>query len=83
MQWTVIFACFKWQILNSDSICDVSDSKQNFKLKTNLSSSIRLQPVVRVMYLNNSLIGYGICNGTMRIITDVDLTDQFVRVAFS
>ena len=35
------------------------------------------------MYLNNSLIEYGICNGTIRIITNVNTTDQYIRVAFS
>src|ERR1044071_3569127 len=54
-----------------------------FKPKTNLPSSVRLQPGARVMYLNNSLIEQGICNGTIGIITDIDLSNQSVRVAFS
>jgi len=35
------------------------------------------------MYLNNSLISQGICNGTVGIVTDVNILDQNVRVAFS
>src|SRR3990170_7453260 len=58
-------------------------SERIFKNKTNLPSSVRLQPGARVMYLNNSLIEQGICNGTIGIITDIDLTNQSVRVAFS
>ena len=69
--------------LYGSEVWDISESKQIFKSKTNLPSSIRLQPGARVMYLNNSLIEHGICNGTMGIITDIDLTDQSVRVAFS
>ena len=54
-----------------------------FKSRTNLPPFVRLQPGARVMYLNNSLIEYGICNGTIRIITNVNTTDQYIRVAFS
>ncbi len=35
------------------------------------------------MFLNNFLIEQGICNGTTGIITDLDLENQFVWVAFS
>ena len=35
------------------------------------------------MYINNSLIKYRICNGTIRIIIDINLIDQSVRVTFS
>ena len=43
-----------------------------FKLKTNLPPSVRIQQGSRVMYLNNSLIEKGICNGTIGIVTDFD-----------
>jgi len=35
------------------------------------------------MYLNNSLIAQGICNSTISVVTDVNLQDQYARVAFS
>uniref|UniRef100_U9TFY2 Uncharacterized protein n=1 Tax=Rhizophagus irregularis (strain DAOM 181602 / DAOM 197198 / MUCL 43194) TaxID=747089 RepID=U9TFY2_RHIID len=35
------------------------------------------------MYLNHFLIEYGICNGTIGINTDINHTEQYVRVAFS
>lgn len=62
---------------------DPSSSEQLFKPKTNLPLSVRLQPGARVMYLNNSLMDQGICNGTIGIITDVDPIKESVRVAFS
>ena len=54
-----------------------------FKSKTNLPPFVRLQPGARVMYLNNSLIEYGICNGTIGVVVDVDPTNEYARVAFS
>lgn len=60
-----------------------SSSEPMFKTKTNLPTSVRLQPGARVMFLNNSLIDQGICNGTVGIVTDLDLPDESVRVAFS
>ncbi|CAG8534965.1 12161_t:CDS:2 [Rhizophagus irregularis] len=68
--------------VNSDQ-WDPSLSDHMFKSKTNLPSFVRLQPCARVMYLNNSLIEYGICNGTIGVVTDVNPTDQYARVAFS
>lgn len=62
---------------------NTSFSDQLFKSKTNLPSYVRLQPGARVMYLNNSLIEHGICNGTIGIITDVNLIEESVWVAFS
>jgi len=62
---------------------DTSFSDQLFKSKTNLPSYVRLQPGARVMYLNNSLINHGICNGTIGIITDVNSAEESIRVAFS
>ena len=35
------------------------------------------------MYLNNSLINQSICNGTVGVVTDVNVSDQSARVAFS
>src|SRR5262249_52603775 len=68
--------------INSDQ-WHPSLSNQMFKSKTNLLPSVRLQPGARVMYLNNSLIAQGICNGTIGVVTDVNPQDQCVRVAFS
>ena len=62
---------------------DPSFSDHMFKPKTNLPLSVRLQPGARIMYLNNSLISHGICNGTVGVITDVNHLDGYVRVAFS
>jgi len=44
---------------------------------------LRLQQGVRVMYLKNDLIDQNICNGTVGVITDVDLEKLEVRIAFS
>lgn len=35
------------------------------------------------MYLNNSLIEHGICNGTIGVITDVFPIERYVRIALS
>ncbi|CAG8853491.1 46222_t:CDS:2, partial [Gigaspora margarita] len=56
---------------------------QMFKSKTNLPSYVRLQPDAYIIYLNNSLITQEICNSTIGIITNVNPTDQFVRIVFS
>ncbi len=53
------------------------------KPKTNLPSCLCLQQGARVIYLNNSLIEQGICNGTIGIITNINYLEQYVRVAFS
>jgi len=58
-------------------------SNQMFKPKTNLPECVRLQPGARVMYLNNSLITHGICNGTIGVVIYVNPLDEYVRVAFS
>ena len=47
-----------------------------------MSATIRLQQGARVMYLNNSLINDGICNGTIGIITDLDKQQPSVQIAF-
>ena len=58
------------------------ESQPNFKQKTNLPSSVRLQQGARVMFLNNSLIELGICNGTIGVITDLEKDTPSVQVAF-
>jgi hypothetical protein len=35
------------------------------------------------MYLNNSLIFHGICNGTIGMVTDVNPLEDYSRIAFS
>ncbi|EXX50623.1 PIF1-like helicase domain-containing protein [Rhizophagus irregularis DAOM 181602=DAOM 197198] len=62
---------------------DPSSSEFMFKPKTNLPLSVRLQPGARVMYLNNSLISHGICNGTIGVVTDVNPLEDYARIAFS
>jgi hypothetical protein len=58
-----------------------TQSQHDFKSQTNLSTSLRLQQGARVMFLNNSLMSEGICNGTMGIITDLkDLETSHPRV---
>jgi len=47
-------------------------TQSDFKLKTNLPPSLRIQQGARVMFLNNSLIEKGICNGTIGIVMDFD-----------
>ncbi len=59
------------------------ETNKMFKPKTNLPSCVRLQQGARVMYLNNSLIEQGICNGTIGIITNINHPEQYARVAFS
>ena len=47
-------------------------TQSEFKAKTNLPPTVRLQQGARVMFLNNSLMEDGICNGTIGIVTDID-----------
>ncbi|GES95496.1 AAA family ATPase [Rhizophagus clarus] len=72
-------------VVNATSIktIDPSSSNNMFKPKTNLLLSVRLQPGAHVMYLNNSLISHGICNGTIDVVTDVNPTEEYARIAFS
>jgi hypothetical protein len=35
------------------------------------------------MYLNNSLISYGICNGIIGVVTYVDPSEEYARITFS
>jgi hypothetical protein len=58
-------------------------TEKNFKSKTNLPSSVRLQQGAKVMYLNNSKADLNIYNGTIGIITDVNIESNIVRVSFS
>ena len=57
-------------------------SQREFKSKTNLPTTVKLQQGARVMFLNNSLIEHGICNGTIGIVTDLDNNQRNVQVAF-
>jgi ATP-dependent exoDNAse (exonuclease V) alpha subunit len=59
------------------------DYQKLFKKKTNFPNHLRLQQGARVMYLKNNLMNQGICNGTIGIVTDIDLENLEVRVAFS
>src|SRR3954463_11043513 len=62
---------------------NVELTEKPFKSKTNLPASVRLQPGAKVMYLNNSKIDLNICNGSIGIITDVNIKANSVRVAFN
>ena len=53
-----------------------------FKSKTNMPTTLQLQQGARVMYLNNSLIKDGICNGTIGVITDLNKQQPSVQIAF-
>ena len=57
-------------------------SQPDFKSKTNLPPLVRIQQGARVMYLNNSLMQHGICNGTVGIVTDLDTNQPAVQIAF-
>ena len=52
------------------------------KHKTNFPSVVRLQIGCRVMFLNNKHKEKRIYNGTVGVVTDIDKTNQIVRVAF-
>jgi ATP-dependent exoDNAse (exonuclease V) alpha subunit len=52
------------------------------KRQTNLPPTIRLQVGARVMFLNNSQYRYKISNGTIGIVTDINLESQEIRCAF-
>ncbi|RGB25411.1 hypothetical protein C1646_723822 [Rhizophagus diaphanus] len=67
--------------VNSDQ-WDPLYSRYIFKSKINLPNFVCLQPGTHVMYLNNSLIEYGICNGTIGIVTNVNQAEQCIQVAF-
>ena len=77
----------KYLISNSTDIINGkiqnnSHSSSLMKQKTNLPSTIRLQIGARVMFLNNSQYKYKICNGTIGIITDINIELQEIRCAF-
>lgn len=61
--------------------CSSAHSQSDFKSKTNLPTSLHLQQGARVMFLNNSFINEGICNGTIGVVTDIqDLDTPLVTV---
>ena len=77
----------KWLIAEAtdfqEGICiDTQLAQAEFKAKTNLPPIVRLQQGARVMFLNNSLMECGICNGTIGIVTDMDDDRKKVQVAF-
>jgi hypothetical protein len=43
-----------------------------FKSKTNMPPTVRLQQDACVIYLNNSLLKKGICNETIGVITNLN-----------
>jgi len=69
--------------LIQDTQVSPNQTQSEFKSKTNLPESGRLQPGARVMFLNNTLIKEGICNGTIGVATDLNNDDSTVEVAFS
>jgi hypothetical protein len=58
------------------------DSQKLFKKKTNFPNHLRLQQGARIMYLKNNLMDQNIYNGTVGVVTDIDLENLEVRVAF-
>ena len=73
----------KWLIAEAtdfqEGICmETQLTQSEFKAKTNLPPTVRLQQGARVMFLNNSLMEDGICNGTIGIVTDIDNDRQKV-----
>ncbi|GBB86739.1 hypothetical protein RclHR1_13130005 [Rhizophagus clarus] len=78
-------SCASWYSVNATSIKTIDPlfSNNMFKPKTNFLLSVCLQPGACVMYLNNFLISYGTCNGTIGVVTDVNLTEEYARIAFS
>ena len=60
-----------------------NESEKLFKGKTNYPNHLRLQQGICVMYLKNDLKEHKLCNGTISIITDIDLEKLEVRVAFN
>jgi ATP-dependent exoDNAse (exonuclease V) alpha subunit len=58
-------------------------TEKYFKSKTNLPASVRLQQGAKVMFLKNSKrSNLPICNGTIGVITDLNIEANTVRVAF-
>jgi len=57
-----------------------TSTHSDFKSQTNLPASVRLQQGVRVMFLNNSFIDEGICNGTIGVITKMNPVFKWLSV---
>ncbi|CAG8600583.1 13969_t:CDS:2 [Cetraspora pellucida] len=77
----------KFMISNSidvfnNRICNDKSIFREFKNKTNLPETIRIQPGARVMFLTNSQHQHRIANGTIGIITDLDPQLNLVYVSF-
>ena len=69
-------------IINGKIIQSDNHSNVLIKQKTNLPLIVHLQVGARVIFLNNSQYKYKICNGTIGIITDINIESQEVRCAF-
>ncbi|CAG8687256.1 20476_t:CDS:1 [Cetraspora pellucida] len=66
----------------NNQICNDNSRLNDFKNKTNLPKSIRIQPGARVIFLNNFQYQHRIANGTIGVITDLDLDSDLVYVSF-
>ncbi|CAG8847218.1 23980_t:CDS:1, partial [Gigaspora margarita] len=66
----------------NNQICDDNLKLNDFKNKTNLPKTIRIQLDARVMFLNNFQYQYRIANGTIGVVTDLDLNSALVYVSF-
>ena len=62
---------------------DLNETQKLFKNKTNFSNHLHLQQGACVMYLKNNLMDQNICNGTVGVVTDINLENLEIRVAFS
>ncbi|CAG8669178.1 36686_t:CDS:2, partial [Racocetra persica] len=60
-------------MISDDQICPTNSRCREFANKTNLPSTVRIQPRARVMFLNNSQYRHRIANGTVGIVTDLNL----------
>ncbi|CAG8802453.1 16439_t:CDS:1, partial [Racocetra persica] len=65
-----------------NQIFPTNSRRHEFANKTNLPSTIRIQPGARVMFLNNSQYRHRIANGTVGIVTDLNLQIGLVYVSF-
>ncbi|CAG8686181.1 850_t:CDS:2, partial [Racocetra persica] len=65
-----------------DQICPTNSRHREFTDKTNLPSTVRIQPRARIMFLNNSQYRHHIANGTIGIVTNLNLQIGLVYVSF-
>ncbi|CAG8812362.1 26799_t:CDS:1, partial [Racocetra persica] len=69
-------------IVNNNLLYNDKSILCEFKNKTNLPETIRIQPGIRVMFLTNSQHQHRIANGTIGIITDLYIQSNLVYVSF-